>query len=413
MKQKLLKLFSSSTSKDTLAAMVGNAGVALGGMLFTIIAARSLSPDKFGLFSSLLALYTLLASLGELGIPAALVNFLPKFKNDRHVLISLTFWFQLLTSFIFALIVVLLSLSKNIVIPGATYFQLFIVAFLVFGGVMEGFTQAVLRAERHFILASSLWIVDSLTKLLLLFALFTQNKVTIESSLIVTGISITVATLIALSREFKNIHLVFPKNQFKEIYLFSRWIALTRVFSVTVSRIDILILNSLAGNYQAGIFAAASRITLVFTIVVSSLGNVVAPRFSSFNSQEQIKSYLKKLLLLVTAVSVGMALCIFLAKPIILLVFGTDYQEAILVFQLLTLAMIPFLYSIVTVNPIIYSYNRPNFIALTTFVQTVIIITLDVILIPVYGAIAPCIALAVSNFVVLIFTGWQLRRLLV
>ncbi len=413
MKQKLIRLLYSSTSKDTIASMVGNAGIAIGGMLFTVIAARSLSPDKFGIFSALLALYTLLASLGELGIPAALVNFLPKFKDDRSTLVSLTFWFQLFASIVFALIVLFLTPFRSVILPGATIGQLVIVTFLVFGGVLEGFTQALLRAERHFILASVLWITDSFTKLLLLFALFLNNAVTIEAALLCTLASIVLATSIALSREFKNIRLIFPSHHFKQIYLFARWVALTRVFNVTVARVDILLLNSIAGNFQAGIFAASSRIALLFSIVVSSLGNVVAPRFSSFTTKDQIANYLKKLFLLVGVVSAFMITCVFLARPIILLVFGNQYLEAIPVFQLLTLAMIPFLFTIVTVNPIIYSYNHPHFIALTSFIQTVILVVVDILLIPHFGAIAPTISLAISNLVVLGLTGWKLHRLLV
>lgn len=409
---KIKSLLFSSTSKDTFASMIGNVGIAVGGMLFTVICARSLSPDNFGIFSALLALATLVSSIGELGIPAALINFLPKLPDDRSTLVSVTFWFQLATSLVFSLLVFSLITVRHIVIPGASIGGFVLVALLVLVGVIEGFTQGLLKAEKKFILASALWILDSFTKLALLFGLFLNHKVTIESAILVSLISGSIATAIAISREFKNIRWVFPKQQFNQIYLFSRWIALTRVFSVGVGRFDVLFLNSLGSSYQAGIFAAASRITLVFSVVVSSLGNVVAPRFSSFNRNDQMRSYLKKLSLLILAVSGGMLLCAVLAQPIISFVFGDKYLDAIPVFQLLTVAMIPFLFTIVTINPLIYTYNHPHFVALVTAIQTVTIVVLDVLLIPRLGAYAPPISLAVSNIIVLTMTGWKLRKLL-
>lgn len=395
-----------------MATMVGNIGIALGGMLFTVIAARSLTPENFGVFSALMALSMLVSSIGELGIPAALVNFIPKMSNNRSVLVSLTFWFQIITGLAFALIVAGLISVRQIVIPGATVGEFVLVSLLVFVGVIEGFTQGLLKAEKKFILASSLWILDSFTKLFLLFALFLNHRVTIESAILVSLISGSIATAIAVSREFRNIRFVFPRSYFKDIYLFARWIALTRIFTVGIGRFDVLFLNSLSSSYEAGIFAAAGRIALVFSIVVSSLGNVVAPRFSSFEHNNQIRLYLKKLFLLILAVSAGMLVCTLFAGPIINFVFGDKYLDAVPVFQLLTIAMIPFLFTIVTINPLIYSYNRPHFIALVTGIQTAIIVTLDLLLIPKLGAFAPPIALAVSNIIVLMMTGWKLRKLL-
>ena len=88
---KIKTLLFSDTSRDTAVIMGGNLAVALGGTLFTIVVARSLSPINFGIFSAIFALATLFSSLADLGISSALINFLPKVKGDRSTIISVTF----------------------------------------------------------------------------------------------------------------------------------------------------------------------------------------------------------------------------------------------------------------------------------------------------------------------------------
>ena len=147
-------------------------------------------------------------------------------------------------------------------------------------------------------------------------------------------------------------------------------------------------------------------------MLVSSLGSVVAPRFSAFTTKQQVKDYILKLLLLTTFFALGMIALLEFAPLIIRIVYGEAYLSTVPIFRVLTYSMCPFLYATVTTNPLIFYFNKPNFIALTTVIQIFIIVILDLALIPSFGAIAPAISLAVSNSVVLLLTGWKLIRLL-
>ena len=255
-------------------------------------------------------------------------------------------------------------------------------------------------------------VIDSLAKLSLVSVFFFNYQLTIGLALASNIISVILSTTYGLKQEHKKLPLIFPKVYLKKIFSFAKWIGLSRVFGVAVSRIDILLLNLIHSSFAAGIFAAASRVGLVFALIVSSLGSVVSPRFSAFTKRSETISYLKKLFLLVSLISIVMLLMVILAKPIILLVFGIKYQEAIPVFQVLTIALIPFLFSIITSTPIIYTYNQPSFFAKITILQTVTLVTLDILLIPSLGAFAPAISLGVSNVLILLLGGLRLRKLL-
>jgi O-antigen/teichoic acid export membrane protein len=171
-------------------------------------------------------------------------------------------------------------------------------------------------------------------------------------------------------------------------------------------------LNLLATSFAAGIFSAASRVTLLFALMVSGLGSVVNSRFSTFDTKEKITSYIKKLLLFISGIAALMSVCVLFASPIIKIVYGPDYIEAVPVFQAMTIAMIPFLFSLVTTPAIIYTYNRPDFYAKISALQVLLIIAIEVSTISRFSYFAPVIALGTTNVLILIISGMKLRSLI-
>lgn len=115
---------------------------------------------------------------------------------------------------------------------------------------------------------------------------------------------------------------------------------------------------------------------------------------------------------MVGGISLLMILTVLIADPLVRIIFGEKYLPAIPVFRSLTIAMIPFLLSVVTSQPLIYSFNQPKFFSRVTILQVVIIVILDLIFIPRYQAMGPAIALGISNTIVLMLSGWKLYSLL-
>ena len=409
---KIKSLLASDTSKDTFISLVGSGVVAVAGVLFTVLLARALEPESFGVFSSLAAIVGIVSVLGDLGIGSALVNFLPKMPNKRQVLVATSFWFQAIVALVFSLLISFSSLINHLIVPGS------IPAHLVFAGLLTGayilnqYAVGLLKAEKKFLAATIVQSADSIGKLALTAVLFFNSHLTIGLALFSNILSVLLSTAYGMRQEFKGLPLILPKLYLKKIFSFAKWIGLSRAFGVAVSKLDIILLNLMHSSFSAGIFAAASRVGLVFALVVSALGSVVAPRFSSFTKRSQTISYLKKLFGLVSLLSLAMLFMVLLAKPIILLVFGTKYLQAIPVFQALTIALIPFLFSIITSNPIIYTYNQPDYFAKITIAQVAILVIIDVLLIPTMGAMAPAISIGISNMVVLFLGGVRLKKLL-
>lgn len=232
-------LLLSSTSKDTFITLIGNGLVALGGMLFTVFVARALSPELFGIFSALFALAALFGSLADLGISSALVNFLPKLKDKRGVIISVTFWMQLAIAIVLFFITIGLIPIKNIVLPGSTIDNLIILAFVSFIISFNTFAQGILKAEKKFTWVTVVISLDSWSKLIFTVILFFSDILSVNTVLLATLASSSLATAVGLSRELKNIRPIFPKSYASQIFHYAKWIAIMRAFSVAIARVEI------------------------------------------------------------------------------------------------------------------------------------------------------------------------------
>ena len=115
---------------------------------------------------------------------------------------------------------------------------------------------------------------------------------------------------------------------------------------------------------------------------------------------------------MVVGISILMILSVFIADPLVRIIFGDKYIAAIPVFRAMTIAMIPFLLSVVTSQPLIYTFNQPKFFSRVTILQVFIIITLDMVLIPRFAAIGPTISLGIANLISFSLSGWKLYSLL-
>jgi O-antigen/teichoic acid export membrane protein len=410
--EKLKKILLSATVKDTFISFIGLGFTAIVGFIFTIILARTLGPAQFGIFSAITALYSIVYSLGDLGIASALINFIPKIKEKRSALINTSFSFEVLVCAVIIFLFLGFSLLNKFIIPGSLSGQVLVAGLLAVNYLLISYVQGIFTAERRFVSYSLTQIFDSGIKILLILFLLSVSHLNVETALLANVISTIFALVFTFGKEFIKIKFNFDKGIFQKLFHFAKWIAVTRVFSVFVSRIDVILLNLLAGSFQAGIYAAANRITLFFSLLVSSLGSVVNPRFSSFDNHEKVITYIRKLLGLITAISALMLFSVFLAKPIINIVFGDKYISAIPVFQALTVAMIPFIFSLVTTPALIYTFNQPRFIARMTAFQVVTMVVLELVLIPRLGSFAPPIALGITNTTVLLITGFKLYCLL-
>ena len=409
---RIKKILATQTIKDSFVVFIGLGVTAFLGFIYTIVMARVLKPDFFGVFSAVTSLVAIVYSFGDLGVGPAIIHFLPKHPENEKKLINSSFWFQFLIGSIIVILFFTLSGYSNIFVPKSLPEHFILVGVLSFNYLLIGWSQAIFTAKKKFLSFSFSQIIDSVIKIIIVFWLLRVSNLSISTAIIANFVSTIFAFLFTFGKSLLKIKPEFDAHTFNSIFHYSKWIAVSRLFSVFFSRVDIILLNLLASSFAAGIFAAASRITLLFAMIVSSLGSVVNPRFSEFKSKAETVDYIKKLFLLITGVSAIVLFTVAFARPIIITVFGVSFAESVKVFQLLAISMIPFLYSVIFTAAILYTFRQPQFYAFTTFLQFAIVLVVNILYIPKLGAYAPVLGSAISNLLVFTLSAIKLKSLL-
>lgn len=176
--------------------------------------------------------------------------------------------------------------------------------------------------------------------------------------------------------------------------------ALAGIFARLYSFMDQIVIQRTLSDDAAGLYAIPIKIATAFSFIPFSLVAVLYPRFSASHREhpEQTREYLWQASTYLLAVSAPIAMGIgLLAEPIISLVYGPQYDQAVLVLQWIMVGVVA-------------SFQAPLFGAALNaikrqHVQTTIVgvvmaltVTLQGILIPRYGILGGGIAYVCSQW---------------
>lgn len=362
------KIWQSATLKQssiTMIATVINGGL---GALFYILAARFLGPEEFGVVAVSISFLTMISDIADLGVNTGLVKFVSfyskKNSNKAYKFLKLGLEIKVAVFLIVGITGVIVSpfLAKMVFNKEQLTFPLQL-AFLGLGGsLLFSYITSSLQSMERFIFWGSINILSNLLRLTLIILLF-QGLVLNVNSTLLTYISVTFLAFFAgiFFLPFKEI--ISEKNEksvFPEMFGFSKNVAIFIVISAVSSRLDTFIGAKLLTSFEIGIYAAANQLTSFFPQIISAIGVVVAPKFASFDSLSKMMIYFKKLLLLVTGISVLSLFIIPLGAFFIPLIYGSGYTQAFPVFAVLILAMIVFLISVPIHNAIIYYFGKSD-----------------------------------------------------
>lgn len=148
---------------------------------------------------------------------------------------------------------------------------------------------------------------------------------------------------------------IFSVESFKNLFSFGGFMLLSSLMITISNNIQSLILGKLFTPSVLGNFTQARTLRNISSESISSvIGQVLYPDFS--NHQENnvlIKEKLERSAYLLSyIVSVLMALCILIAEPLINLIYGNQWNDAISYFQILCLGGVPLCLQDININAI-------------------------------------------------------------
>ncbi len=410
-------LILSQTAKDSSVIFLGNGISVVLGIIITILAARHLGPENWGVAAAVLSFIIMLSAIADFGFGSGLFRFVSKYlhqgrKDRANDILQTIFSIRLISAVLIAAILIVFA---NFI--SATFFKTNDSYLIIIGGVgllgllLLDFQIASFQAKQSFRLAAIFISLTNIVRLGLLLGLIYLSSLTLfnllliyfASSLIVFLFSWILSPIVLkISKDWK--------EDVKEIFLFSGWMGLNRVMGVVGSRVDVLLLLQLGTPVEAGIFAAAKQLSSGVPLIFGSFATVLAPRFASYEGNN-LRHFYKKSLLLSIMLAGGLLVGVFLCGPIISL-FGDKYTASVLVLQLLLIGLIPFALSTPSVNYLIYSAHKPRIIGLMTLFQLPFIILGNLYFIPKLGVLSPVIIAGLVNLSTLLVTYYLCLRIL-
>lgn len=396
----------SKTAKDTSILFIGNSASSVLGIVFTILAARFLGPESWGLVVAVTSLIVILASVADLGLGSSVFRFLSKEwannKNSSPEIYKTIVFLRLVSAVLLSLFLIFVSKWLAPLVLQQPDSRLVIFAAIgVLGVLFVDLQIATFQAKQNWTKAALFIALTNALRLILLLALIMIGSVNLLSVLAVFVLSLLVVWGISLV--WQKLPLGLPVNLpalSKNVFSFSVWLAGNQAVSSINSRIDVLLLLNIAGSVNAGIYGAASRIALGFPIIVGSFATVLAPRFASIDKKQDLMGFFKKSIGLSILISSTLIIGILFA-PFLTLLLGTIYEGSVQVFQLLLISFIPFTLSTPAVNILIYRFNKPYVITTLSFVSLPVIVFGNIFLIPTLGILAPPVILFFVNTLIM------------
>jgi O-antigen/teichoic acid export membrane protein len=369
-----------------------------GSLLFVVILARLLMPELFGLYNLALSTILIFAAISELGIGQAIIRFVSrslgknnkkKAKNYMIYLGKIKFLLTLLG------VLLLLIFSKFI---AETYYQkpiflallagVFYISFVRFAS----FFNSILNSFNNFrnvLFKETLFQISRiiLVPLIVVCAmkLSLSDELILFYMILALAISylITGAYLLFVTKKKSYLKPKGSKSLSKEDKKdVNRFVLLTAVISLSgvfFGNIDKIMLGRFVAGEFIGYYQAAFSLITALTSL-SAFGVVLLPIFSRMKDKDR-KRAMRKTLKTVFLISLGIfVLTLAFSNLAVLIIYGSEYLSATNILRLFSILIL-----ILPVTglylPYFMSENRPEVIAKSLGLSTLLNIALNYILI--------------------------------
>jgi O-antigen/teichoic acid export membrane protein len=359
-----------------------------GSLLFTIIIARMLLPELFGLYSLALSTIVLFSSFADLGIGQTLINFISKEsskkKGNQHGYYNYILKIKVLLTFLAAIILASGAYFISNYYNKPIFLALIAGSFYILSNCLLGFFSNLFQAENNFkpllkreIMFQALRLI--LIPLAILITIGYSNQIVLFYIFLALSFSYLVQLIYLYTIRPRYVGRELNKQQKKIVNSFIIILTTTVLSGVFFGYIDVIILGRFVEAQFIGFYQAA--LTLVAsTGALFGFSSVLFPIFNKL-SGERLKKGLIKSIRIASLVSLGSILIIFfLGKIAVFLIYGAEYSQSILLLKIMSL--------LVFIDPLIAIYSafhisqgRQEFVARYVIFATLLNIALNIALI--------------------------------
>jgi len=399
-----------SVSKNFISLFLSDSLSRVFGFIATVYIARILTVDGFGLIHYGLAFLTYAMLLTNPGVTTIGAREIARDRNNTRIV------FEILGLRITLSAVVLLLCGAGLLfIPGdpstKAIVLIYFITLIPFSFLLEFVFQG--REEMEYIGVSR--ILQSATYVVFLLVLVRglENLTFVPVSyLIAYGIA-TAFLLFAFFRRYRSFRVRFSVRFWRELLIVSTPVGLATIFNQAALTLPPIILGIFFAKEAVGVYSAAYKIIIMLLIIERVFHYVSFPVLSKqfTSAPKKLSSTFSLLSRIILAITIpGTIGGIIIAGRLIALVYGTGYQSAVLVLQILMVYfMVTPLNSILGYGLVAVDRQRRFLfvIAITAFLNVLLILALGIK----FSAPGAAIALVVSECVGLLIMNRELKKI--
>ncbi len=363
-----------------------------------VLVARHLGPNLYGIFNYALSLSTIVGMFFCSSLDFALSRELIKRPEDKEKLLG-TFW---LIKLVGGLLTMVISLAIAWVghLDSLTIKLLVVLSvFYVFqsANIIGLFFQAQVMAKR---ISQAQIISNIISSVIKIGWLFSGLGIVWLAAIYVFDIFLNGLFLLNFYQSAGERISRWRFDRHEAGYILVRaWPLMLSGFLIyAILRIDQVIIGFLLNKTAVGYYAVADRLTEIWDFIpklicISLFPAIISAHKASADLYEKRK---KLLYLLMLALSLAIvALVVLLARPVIIGLFGQEYQASVKVLQVYVLSL-PGIFLFTAMNQSLLAENREKIIFLANLLGLTINIVLNFILLPQFGLLGSAWATVIT-----------------
>ncbi|QSO51176.1 oligosaccharide flippase family protein [Alicyclobacillus curvatus] len=378
------------------------------------IIVRALSKVQYGNYAFIVSLFAIISALQDMGINNSYIKFFNTEPVRIRYMINFVSW-KLISSIVINVVSVAVFFISTSIVKVDISFVLIMSIGAVFYTLYE-FVDTHLQSTQQFreraiyvganYLVRLLFIVifivlfksrDIRTVLYLYFGSTSIVGTVIISAWVVRHRSSVVETLSDVRTVF------YPLYMWKRFYRYSLWIFISTIATVLISRIDSLMIYNMQGASQNADYALGVQVTGIVALLTQSITTVLRPYLFSGDRWHNIRSYIRTVSKLTLPIVVLLLGSTFISGPLLIIFFGHRYDLTVPIVNILICTFALDLFGN-QLNLLFYHYEKHYFLTITNYIQLILDVIMNLVLIPHYGIVA-----AAYNHLLIRIVGYILQ----
>jgi O-antigen/teichoic acid export membrane protein len=396
----------------------------IGSLIFTIILARLLLPELFGLYSLTLSVILTFAVFSELGINSALVKFVSEKigKGEEKIASGYLNYFTKIKLFFIFISIILLGIFANFVsntiYQKPIFFALLAGIFYILFIELSSFLDSIFHASNNFkktfhkeILLQTCRIIFVSIAVIFSLNLMLSQEIILMNIILAVSLTFFISFLFLFFNLKKKIFFHSEslskeqKKQTNKFLIFTSVIAFSGVF---FNYIDRIMLGYFLDAEFVGYYTASVSFIGALSPLIGFASVVLLPIFTKLKGKQLLKGLKKSLRITIVFSSAVFLITLLFSSLIVLVVYGKEYSLSADILRILS----PLIFTLPLISlysSYFLSQNKPQIISKLLILSTLINIILNYILISsllpygqIYSVYGAAISTIISQFVYLI-----------